>query len=146
MVERNKTNELFPELENDYSVDENGVVTNLDEIKREKQVLMTVYNELDKLTIEELDEKILIIKEEINEFVQVLDKIAERRNKRFSDAREKEIEEKQRVSTDHFIKTKPTIERPANPPRLPWKEIFSLAGMTLILVLLIFIIFLLSKN
>lgn len=145
MIERNKTNELFPDVQNNYSVDENGVMTNLNEIAKEKEILMEIYNELDKLTVEELDEKIDSIKKEINNFVKVLDEIAERRNKRFSDAREKEIEEKQRVSTDHFLKTKPTILKKANPPRLPWKEVLSLAGMTLILGLLIFIIFLLSK-
>lgn len=145
MLERNKTDELFPDIQNNYSVDENGVMTNLDEIAKEKEILMEIYNELDKLTVEELDEKINLIKKEINNFVEVLDEIAERRNKRFSDAREKEIEEKQRVSTDHFLTPKPTILKKANPPKLPWKEVFSLAGMGLILGLLIFIIFLLSK-
>lgn len=146
MATRNKTSDVIAEPNDEKYVDEDGVVTDLAEIKKEKDALIEVYNELDRLTIEELDSKLSEIKNRIAEHIKVLEEIEASRNERFAKIREKEIAEHQRVSTDHFIEHKPEVIKEADSPKLPWSEILTLIGTSSILALLIAIIVLLSRQ
>lgn len=120
--------------------DEDGLVTNISQIKKEKETLLNIYNELVNLNPEELDAELSKIKAEIEERINLLQEIEANEAKRFDEAREQQIREHQRVSTDHFLKTKEDIVKQGRPPRLPYTELCFLLGMVAIIILLIVIL------
>lgn len=127
-------------MQDEIVKDEDGIETNLTQIKAEKQSLLAIYDELNNLDKEKMDIEIKNIQEKIQERLKVLDELEIREAKRFSDKREEMILEKERISKDHFLNTEEQIEKEGKPFKLPYTELFFLGGIAVIIILLIVIL------
>ena len=78
-------------MQDEIVKDEDGIETNLTQIKAEKQSLLAIYDELNNLDKEKMDIEIKNIQEKIQERLKVLDELEIREAKRFSDKREEMI-------------------------------------------------------
>lgn len=127
--------------EPEIAIDNDGVITNLSEIKKQKESLIKIYKELDELSVEILDDKIKDMALKIKEHVSVLEEMEQREFERQEQKREEEIKEAQRISV-HYLKNKPEIIKQADDAKIPWSILFWLLGATLMGVAIIITILL----
>lgn len=127
--------------EPEIAIDNDGIITNLSEIKKQKESLIKIYKELDELSVEILDDKIKEMASKIKEHVSVLEEMEQREFERQEQKREEEIKEAQRISV-HYLKNKPEIIKQADDAKIPWSILFWLLGATLMGVAIIITILL----
>ena len=136
--------DLTKNEKDEYTIDNDGVITNLSEIKKQKESLIKIYKDFDELPIEILDDKIAEFKKEIEEHLQILDEMEANELKRQEEKRQEDIKNRQRLAT-HYIEGKPEVIKKPDDPKIPWSVLLWTGGIAIIEIVVIVIIFLLCK-
>lgn len=129
----------------EFSTDADGVVTNLTEIRKQKDLLLKIYKELDGLDVNQLNDEIEQLQKEIENRVDVLKELEFRAFERQEKLREEQIQQRQRIGI-HYKNTKPEVIKEADEPKIPWKYVILLmTGLLSLYALITIVVFLLCK-